>query len=130
MFHNEALLLVDALLCPAVQAMGLDVPPAAPLAGQCWIVGSAAEGAWSGQASTLASWSEGGWRHVAPQPGMRAWSVADGGEALFTGEDWRLNRPGAAIAEPSGGTVVDAEARSVITAVLAALRRNGGIAAG
>ena len=60
--HNEALALIDLALCCAVEASGVDVPPEMPLPGQCWIVGSAPRGAWSGQAGALAGWTGAGWQ--------------------------------------------------------------------
>ncbi len=65
-FHNEALTRVDVLLQPVVEAVGLDAPPASPATGQCWVVGAAPTGAWAGQAQSIAAWTEGGWRFVAP----------------------------------------------------------------
>ena len=143
-FHNEALMLVDALLHGRVESAGLGTPPTDPAVGQCWIVAVPAEGAWSGEAGTIACWTEGGWRFVAPRAGLRM-AVGDQGQALFhDGSEWRpgairddglyqadekvvgLRQP--AIAGPAGGGVIDAEARSTIAAILAALRAHGLIA--
>ena len=144
LFHNEALLRVDALLQASVEAVGIDDPPSAPIPGQCWIVGAAPGGAWEGQAQTLAAWSDAGWRFVTPHPGMTAWSAVDGVFARFDGAAWRLGDVPArrlvvggvqvvgeqqsAIAAPAGGTVQDTEARAAISAMLAALRGHGLIA--
>ena len=48
MVHNEALALIDLLLQPSVVTVGLNVPPAAPARGACWIVGAAPTGDWGG----------------------------------------------------------------------------------
>lgn len=144
MSHNEALTLLDLLAQPAVVATGIDTPPLAPDPGDCWIVGTAPSGAWAGHGGALAGWTAGGWRHVAPREGMSAWSAADGAFARFSGGAWQLGAVrgdrlvlagdavvgprGAAIAAPSGGATVDAEARSAIGALLAALRTHGLIA--
>ncbi|MEG8028176.1 DUF2793 domain-containing protein [Sphingomonas aerolata] len=48
MGHNEALALIDLLLQPTVVTVGLNVPPAAPAPGACWIVGAAPTGDWGG----------------------------------------------------------------------------------
>ena len=74
--HNEALARLDLAVQPAVQAVALDTPPATPGEGQCWIVGAAPSGDWSGRAGMLAGWSAGGWRYIAPVEGMVAWSLA------------------------------------------------------
>jgi len=48
MVHNEALALIDLLLQPSVVTVGLNVPPATPAPGACWIVGAAPTGDWGG----------------------------------------------------------------------------------
>ncbi len=144
MFHNEALALLDiATQATAVAAM-VNVPPDAPAIGQCWIVGTAPQGAWSGHGGNLAGWFENGWRFVSPFDGMRVWVAADQAFAIHSGGTWyqgrtygRLfiegrqvvgpQRPN--IAEPTGGTTVDAAARSAIAAVVQTLRLHGLISA-
>lgn len=143
-FHNEALALLDLAVQPAVTAFGIDVPPVAPLAGQSWIVGTAPTGAWAGRARALAGWTAGGWRFVDPVEGMTAWIPQSRGVARFSGGAWALGAiegstlvldnavvvraQRAAIADVSGGQTIDAEARAVIAAILAALRGHGLIA--
>ncbi len=144
LFHNEALLRIDALLQPAVQTVGDEVPPTSPSSGQCWITGATPTGDWSGQAAVLAAWTEGGWRFVSPQPGMMAWSIADGVYVRFDGAAWQAGDVAAhrltiggvqvvgmqqsSIAAPIGGGVVDVEARAAISTMLAMLKNHGLIA--
>ncbi len=144
LYHNEALALIDLALQPNVQSVGRDAPPADPLPGACWIVGTAPTGAWSGQAGALAGWTAGGWRFVAPVPGMAVWSDSDRLTAQYESGAWVLGRHrvaalvvddlpvvGArrgAIAAPQGGATVDVEARAAVSAILAALRGHGLIA--
>lgn len=139
--HNEALTLIDVAVQPIVQAIGLTVPPTAPLPGQCWIVGSAPTGAWTGQSGALAGWTAGGWRFVAPKEGMSAWSSADQCLARYRTGHWeigiaRANRliiagaqsvgpPQPAIAVPSGGSVVDVIARQTISEIITVLQQHG-----
>lgn len=146
LFHNEALTLADALVQPCVEAAGVDAPPSDPVPGQSWIVGASPTGAWTGAAGSLALWSEGGWRFVPPREGMAAWIAADGLIARYAGGVWRSGHMTAAqlmidgekvvgprepaIDDPDGGTVVDAEARSAIEAILEALRAHGLIDSG
>jgi hypothetical protein len=141
LFHNEALTRVDALLHASAIAMGQDVPPSAPQPGESWIVGSDPSGAWSGQADALASWTPGGWRFAKPVPGMTVWLIGDRVTTRWTGTGWEAGSVHAdrviigayqvvstrqpAIADPSGGSVVDGAARSALTAILAALRQHG-----
>ena len=144
MTHNEALTLLDA----AVQATVIGVAPAAiptmPVPGQCWIVGVNAAGGWAGHDGALATWTEGGWRFVAPFEGMAVWSLADNTVARRLASLWTLGKitgrtldidgqqvvgaRRAAIADPTGGTTIDAEARATLTAALWALRGHGLIA--
>jgi hypothetical protein len=142
--HNEALTLLDLAVQAGVVAVGVNAPPPSPVAGQAWVVGSAPTGAWSGHAQALAGWTEGGWRFVAGREGMAVWSIADGREARFVDGAWRIGMltgswvtidgirvvgpQRAAITGPISGSVVDAEARVAIDAMLAALRAHGLIA--
>jgi hypothetical protein len=56
-YHNEALTILDGVVHAAVEGAPLAVPPESPTAGQSWIVGAGASGAWSGQAQKLAIWT-------------------------------------------------------------------------
>jgi hypothetical protein len=120
--HNEALLIADALILPVVQGLPINAPPAAPLAGQCWIVGAAPTGVWAGKAQQIALYSDGGWRFVTPQPGMTMWMISEALLARYSGSGWMI--PGA-ITAPSGGTTVDVEARAAISDILAILNSAG-----
>jgi hypothetical protein len=108
--------------------------------GECWIVGTAPAGPWSEHAGEVAGWTQAGWRFVEPCEGMRLWIAVDQAFASFSGGEWTFGRSygrlfvegvqvvgsrAAAIAEPAGGMMVDAEARVAITAVLEALREHG-----
>lgn len=142
--HNEALALVDLLLGVGVEAMGVDMPPADPIPGRAWIVGSAPTGEWAGRAGAIAGWTGGGWRFVAPVDGMSVWVLGDALPARFAGGNWTkgevratrvmvegvavLGARGDAIAAPTGGAVVDAEARATLGQILGALRAHGLIA--
>ncbi len=140
-FHNEALARIDLALHPAVEGPPASEPPPDPAPGQCWIVAPDATGDWTGRDSSLAMWSEGGWRFVAPAPGTSAWNKAASVPLLWDGSQWRegelrcagllvdgLQVVGArqpAVPSPSGGTIIDAEARLAINALTAALMSHG-----
>ena len=144
MTHNEALALLDLAVQAVVEEVGRDTPPAAPAEGQCWIVGIAPTGAWSGQAGAIAGWTAGGWRFVAAQPGMRAWNRVGERLAVRVGAAWEdgtvratrllvdgqqvvaARQPG--IVAPVAGGTVDVEARAAVGAILAVLRTHGLIA--
>lgn len=119
-------------------------PPASPTLGSCYLVAAGATGAWIGKQDNLACFTAGGWRFVAPLPGMTAYVRSTSVWALYRSSAWELGVlrgsalnidgqqvvgvRGAAIASPTGGSVVDTEGRAAISAVLAALRLHGLVA--
>ncbi len=119
---NESLALIDALLAMRVESLGENAPPAAPLPGQCWIVGDAPTGAWTGAAGKAAIATAGGWRFV-PMP---LFSVVFAGA---NGQVWRKLAEGwnalAVPAAPSGGTTIDVECRAALAAILTLLGKAG-----
>lgn len=120
--HNEALALIDALLCPLAEAAGLNTAPAAPVEGQAWIVGAAPDGAWTGKAHQLAIATVGGWRFA---------DLPEGATVLVrpAGVSWRRVASGwqapAAISPASGGTTIDGECRAAVSALISALAAQG-----
>ena len=141
LFHNEALARIDLALHPAVEGPPAAEPPAAPAPGECRIVAPAAVGDWSGRDNMVAMWTESGWRFLAPQPGTSAWNKAGSVPLIWDGSEWSSGdlactgltvggvrvvgerQPG--VASPSGGTIIDAEARAAINALTAALMSHG-----
>lgn len=119
--------------------------PASPAYGNCFLVGASPTGAWAGNANALASYSAAGWRFIAPVEGMQAWVKslqvvaryrsgaweigAARAERLLIGGEQVVGTRAAAIADPAGGTTIDAESRSAVAAILVALRQHGLIAA-
>lgn len=123
--HNEALVLIDALLHGSVVAQANDPTPLAPMPGQGWIVGSAPLAEWAGKSGQIAVYSEGGWRFAPAVDGMRLLDRAAGVIRRHDGSDWVVP---AGIEDPSGGGTVDAEARVTLSNVLTALRLAGLVA--
>ena len=119
-------------------------PPAEPTAGQCWLVGSAPTGPWSGMTDAIAGWTAGGWRFIVPverHDGVGLGTEADlalvrkcletrrgNGNPADPGGTQVVGAQGTPIPVPSGGAVVDAEARAAVVSILAALRVHGLIA--
>ena len=118
---NEALLSADLLLHPAIEGSATTAPTS-PMAGQCWIVGSGATGSFAGQADKIAAWCEGGWRFITPREGLRAYDISSSAHRIYAGGAWHLVTAPAA---PSGGSTIDAQARTAIAAIIAALRTGG-----
>ena len=139
--HNEALALVDILVQPVVQSVAPATVPASPVLGQSWVVGVGAAGAWAGHDGAIAGWTSGGWRFAAPQEGMQFWSIADGAVIRRSAGAWLVGvqtaksitvntlqvvgPQQAAVASPTGGTVIDTQARASIAGLLSALRTHG-----
>jgi len=145
MFHNEAVVGIDALLHRDVLGVGVDTPPATPEPGAAWIVGDAPTGDWAGHESEIACWAEGGWRFAIPHAGMEVWAESLAQPVRYrAGEGWQvgvisagrieiggvqvIGARGEAVATPAGGAIVDEQARDAIAAILDALRAHGLIA--
>lgn len=140
MFHNEALASIDAALHAVVEGTQA-IPPMTPAPGQAWIVGVGAGGAWLGHVGQLASWTVGGWRFIVPPESMTVWDKAAGLSRRWSASGWSDGAVAAsklmvggqqvvgtrqpAPPSPSGGTVIDAEARAALLAVTVALRTHG-----
>ena len=71
---NEGLQLLDFVIAGAVIEMPRNDPPENPAIGECYIVGDAPTGAWTGWADALAGYSAGGWRRGPPVAGMRLYA--------------------------------------------------------
>ena len=122
-------------------AVGVNAPPADAQDGDCWIVGTAPLGEWTGHAGEIAGWTTGGWRFVPPVEGMAAWSLSAGavvrrihgawtaetltGAALVVGGQQVVGRRQPAVPTPQGGSTIDVEARNTLAAVMGALRAHG-----
>lgn len=120
LFVNEAFFRLDMLVHAEVKGIGSD-PPTAPVPGDCWIVGPNPSAAWAGQVHALAGWTGTGWIFQQPHSGMAVWDTGAGRRLRWAGS-WTASTAPAA---PSGGTVVDAEARAAIVALLAVLTNTG-----
>lgn len=127
--HNEALLAIDIAVSAVALDMILAEPPEAPIEGQCWLVPNGASGDWAGNEGKLAGWTAGGWRFVEMPVGTAVFVVSTGKLMRRTSLGWSFDRwhgeAVPAVSGPSGGGVVDVEARAVLTALLASLQLLG-----
>ncbi len=142
--HNSALNMLDALVQPAVETSTLTAPPASPVEGNLWIVASSAAGAWAGFDNDLAQFIGGSWQFFTPFEGMSVWLKDDDVVARYRAGLWQkgvvtatrveisgqqiIGAQQGAILDPSGGTTIDAAARSALNSLLAACRSHGLIA--
>ena len=119
-FVNELAARLDGLMHLAVQGEAT-TPPASPAEGSAWLVGTNPTGDWSGQTGKIALRQAGNWLFAAPRDGMRLLNLASGQDMRFHGQ-WRIaTKPQA----PTGGTTIDAESRTAIAAIIAALATAG-----
>lgn len=119
-FVNEAHVLADAIMHCAVEGEASSPPPS-PADGECWLVSSNPGGAWADHSGKIACHHAGNWLYIMPRDGMRVLDRATGQDRRYFGA-WLVP---AAPAAPTGGATVDAEARSAIMALTAALRSAG-----
>ncbi len=137
--HNEAIARLDALLHLAVESRTV-AAPAAPAGGTAWIVPADASADWLGRDGAVAALDDSGWSFVVPRDGCIAFVRDEGAFVHFAGGAWRNGWPvpaleiagravldGAAVPvePPSGGMVVDVEARGALASLLAALQSLG-----
>ena len=85
--HNAALALLDALVQGVVIAQRA-TPPATPQEGEAWLIDAQPSGDWAQQANALAQFLDGAWRHHAPHPGWRVWSMEARALLVFDGAAW------------------------------------------
>lgn len=118
---NEAMARIDMLLHPEVTGERSQ-DPADPKAGETFLVGSDAGGAFSGHAGSLANWDGDQWTFAAPRAGMMAFDGEKSALLRFFEGAWgRVQAP----ALPEGGAVIDQEARQAIEELAAGLKQFG-----
>ncbi len=119
-FVNQSLCLLDALQMRTVKA-SQSAPPAAAADGESYRIKAPASGAWTGREDRVAVRIAGDWHFIEPVQGTALFDQAAEAVIVFR-SGWRV-----ALAPPlpSGGTIVDAEARTAISALIAALKALG-----
>lgn len=86
--HNEALVILDALLNGSVLDRDLAAPPGSPAQGDSYIVAAAPTGLWAGQAGKLAYFIDTAWRFYAPVRGQLIYVVDEAVEFVWNGSAW------------------------------------------
>lgn len=117
---NEALARLDLLAQPSVVEERAD-PPTNAIAGDCYLIAANATGDWMGHDGALTGWDGTQWTFVAPKQGMLIRDTSQSTWLVFSDGWQRMAAP----AEPSGGSVVDVEARDALANLLAALKEFG-----
>ena len=119
-YVNDAHARIDALLHAAIEG-DADDPPASPVEGECWLVGASPTGDWVGHPGELACYEAGTWIFADPRDGMRLLDRSTGQVKLYRGGWTAPTGP----AGPSGGTTIDAEARTAIADLITVLSDAG-----
>jgi len=87
--HNEALLVLDALVQLTVANRDLAVPPSSPVNGDRHIVTPAAAALWGGPAQSIAVLVNGVWMFYAPRPGWQAYVLAEERTVVWKNGAWQ-----------------------------------------
>lgn len=140
--HNEAVVLLTVVQKGVINATTA-TPPGSPTEGDAYIVATSPTGAWVGKAKCIAVYYNGGWKfwpgndsngtQITPSTrheGMRVWDQNLNALQVFDGSSWGakyLLAAGiqSAVADASGGSTVDAEARTAINSLLSRCRTLG-----
>ena len=86
--HNEALLILDALIQLAVISRSLATPPGSPLEGDRYIVAASPTGEWSGKALQIAVFQDSAWIFYVPKNGWLCWVIAETKLIAYSGTAW------------------------------------------
>ena len=140
--HNSAIVVMSALLKGVINAT-TNTPPVSPTAGDAYIIGGSPTGAWNGKAKKIAIFYNGGWLYIpgvddngsqiamgARQEGMTIYDQNINGLQVFDGTNWQARylleaAKQAAVADATGGSTVDTEARAALNSLLAKCRTLG-----
>ncbi len=86
--HNEALTTLDAVVQLSASARDMTGPPSGPEDGESYLVGENPDGAWAGNAGSVATWQDGVWRLRTPRVGWLAWVQDERCLCVFDGTRW------------------------------------------
>jgi hypothetical protein len=86
--HNEALLMLDALVMLAVIDRDLSAPPASPALGDRYLVKATGTGDFAGQDNRIAQYDTGGWNFYAPKLGWTCYVQDELLLLAWDGDSW------------------------------------------
>jgi hypothetical protein len=86
--HNEALLMLDALVMLSVIDRDLSAPPSSPSLGDRYLVKAASTGDFAGEDNRIAQYDTGGWNFYAPQPGWTCYVLDEQVLLMWDGDSW------------------------------------------
>ena len=124
--HNEALLILDALVQAGIAQFEAETPPAAASEGALYALGANPTGDWAGQGGDLALRAQEGWLFVTPAEGWHGWDLSDGGLRVWSGGAWEPVLPVLDNLNGIGvGTTHDATNRLAVAAPATLLTHDG-----
>lgn len=124
--HNEALLILDALVQAGITEFDATTPPQAVAEGALYALGANPTGDWAGEGGKLAVRTETAWLFVPPAEGWRAWDLTNGGLRVYSGGTWAPIVPILDNLDGVGvGTTHDATNRLVVAAPATLLTHEG-----
>lgn len=86
--HNEALLILDAVVQLSVKDRDLTAPPGSPSDGDRYLIASGATGAWSGKDLNVTYYSSGVWTFLTPKEGWVCWVEDEDLLFVWNGTNW------------------------------------------
>jgi hypothetical protein len=86
--HNEALLMLDALVMLAVIDRDLSAPPSSPSPGDRYLVKPAGTGDFAGKDNRVAQYDVGGWNFYAPRVGWTCYVEDEHALLAWNGTSW------------------------------------------
>lgn len=122
MTHNEALMMIDALLAGKIEGIGGDPSLISPQKGQMWIVAADSVHQWEGQDGLLALWTGNGWRFLKVREGQVFWVENPGAYYVWQEHVWTAIT---AYHAPQGGAYIDVEARTALDLLVNILSKRG-----
>lgn len=125
--HNEALLLIDNLINLSITSI-LENPDMIEDAenlsdeSKTWLISDMPSGIWAQRANQIATLSDNGFRYIAPIEGMTLYNESEKSTMIYKDMAWYF---ALTLEKPTGGSIVDAEARESIMAIVDNLRQFG-----
>lgn len=119
-FLNQSLVVFDAVLPKTVQGV-VETPPEDTNDGDCFLVGSSPSGDWLEKSDYLAIRMGEGWHFLEPFEGMEVFDTVTRRKLVYLSQWYQPVAP----SEPSGGAMIDTEARVAINDLIIALKNLG-----
>lgn len=98
--HNEALIIIDALLNNCVKSKNITEPPETLVNGDLFIIGSSPTGDFADYANYLAFYFE-GWHFIEPKAGLTLFISTESKIYTYTGTSWVATGGSGVITEPT-----------------------------